>query len=436
MLRLAGPMMVINLSMTAMQFCDAAMVAPLGSAALAAVLPAGLIYFVPFAFWMGILSSVGTFVAQSFGRMKKSNCGHFTWQGIFLAVFAGISMLGFWPLAPHIFGLFNHAPEVQKLEIVFFQISLLGAIPGLVGVAFSNFFIGIQRPQILAWCALGGTTLNVGLNYVFIYGKLGFPAMGVAGSALGTVLAVTAQTGALALSFWYYQAYGTRRPRFDFSALTKVLRIGGPTGFEIGFDVLSWSVALVWMVGLFGTQHLAATTIVIRYLHLSFMPALAFASVLAAMVGKAIGEGKKSDADGLVKIALFATLAFMTTMGITFLIFRHTFLGWFTPDPEIIRIGSGILILVALFQVFDATMIVYAHALRSAGDTFWQACIMISSCLIIFIGGGTLAVNLFPQLASAGPWLMGTIHLAVASSLLMWRWHTGKWRKVEIFADR
>ena len=103
MLRLAGPMMVINLSMTAMQFCDAAMVAPLGSDALAAVLPAGLVYFVPFAFWMGILSSVGTFVAQSFGRAEKPDCGHFTWQGIFLAAFAGISMLGFWPLAPYIF---------------------------------------------------------------------------------------------------------------------------------------------------------------------------------------------------------------------------------------------------------------------------------------------------------------------------------------------
>jgi len=435
MLRLAAPMMVINLSMTVMQFCDAAMVAPLGSAALAAILPAGLVYFVPFAFWMGALSSVGTFVAQSLGREEKMDCGHYAWQGLFIAAVAGASMAVFWPLAGPIFACFGHAPEVQKLEVIYFQISLFGAIPGLIGVILSNFFIGIQRPAVLAWYAVAGTVLNVALNYVFIYGKLGFPAMGVAGSALGTVLAITAQTAGLALHFYRAGEFGTRRPRFDFSALRKVLRIGLPSGFEIGFDVLSWSVALVWMVGLFGTLHLAATTIIVRYMHLSFMPALALAAVMAAMVGKAIGENRKSEADRLVRIAWISTLTFMTTMGVIFFCFRHMFIGWFTDDAEIIRIGSGILLLVALFQIFDARMIVYSHALRAAGDTLWQAVVMISTCLVVFFGGGLLMVKGFPQLASTGPWLMGTAYITIASLLLGWRWRTGKWRKVEIFSE-
>lgn len=434
MLRLAAPMMVINLSMTAMQFCDTAMVAPLGSNALAAVLPAGLIYFVPFAFWMGVLSSVGTFIAQSLGRNEKSECGHYAWQGIFFAAAAGLSMLGFWPLAPLIFEMFGHAKEVRELEIVFFQICLFGALPGLIGMVFSNFFVSIQRPAILAWYAVGSTLLNIFLNYGFIYGKMGFPEMGVAGSALGTVLSITAQTLGLAIHFYLAKEFGTRRARFEFAALKRILRIGLPSGFEIGFDILSWGVALVWMVGLFGTAHLAATTIIVRYMHLSFMPALALASAMAAMVGKAIGENRKADADQIVKVGLGATVVFMALMGVIFFLFRETFLGWFTADPEIIRIGSGILLLVAIFQIFDACMIIYSHALRAAGDTLWQATVMISTCLIIFFGGGMCMVTFFPELTSIGPWLTGTVYIFTVSGLLGWRWWTGRWRKVEIFA--
>lgn len=434
MLRLAAPMMVINLSMTFMQFCDTAMVAPLGSVALAAVLPAGLVYFVPFAFWMGLLSCIGTFVAQSLGRDEKMDCGHYAWQGIFLAAGAGLSMLAFWPLAHWIFDCLGHEGEVRKLEVVFFQISLFGAIPGLIGIVFSSFFVSIQRPAILAWYAVGSTLLNVFLNYGFIYGRMGFPELGVAGSALGTVIAITAQTFGLAIHFFLAKEYGTRRPRLDLGALKRVLRIGLPSGFEIGFDILSWGVALVWMVGQFGTPHLAATTIIVRYMHLSFMPALALAAAMSAMVGKAIGENRKAEADVLVKTAWMACLVFMTTMGILFFTFRHTLLGWFTEDEAIIQIGSSILLLVAIFQIFDARMIVFSHALRSAGDTLWQASVMISTCLTVFFGGGLLMVHCFPQLGSVGPWLTGTIYIFTVSFLLAWRWRTGRWRKVEIFA--
>jgi MATE family multidrug resistance protein len=435
MLRLAAPVIVINLSLTLMQFVDVLMVAELGEKALAASLPAGLLFFVPTVFFMGLLLAVNTFVSQSLGRKEAARCGFFAWQGVYLAVVSGILLLGLWWVAPGLFALLGHEPEVQALEVTYFRISLFGGLPVLIGVALSNFFIGIHRTPILAWIALATTLLNIFFNWVFIFGNLGMPQLGLAGAALGTVLATVCQTFALFVAFMrpgVRKEFGTHPAPPQWQSLKNVLRIGLPSGFQMGFDILSWGVGLIWMVGLFGTASLAATTIIVRCMHLGFMPTVALATVLTAMVGKAIGSGDFELANRHTRTAIRATLIYASAIALFFFFFRYNILGVFTSSEEIMNIGAGIMILVALFQLFDALFIIYSHALRGAGDTFWQASVTAISCLTIFVVGGLAVVHWFPRLGASGPWLMGTIYIGVIGLAMAWRWMRGPWRQIRI----
>ncbi len=438
MLRLALPIIIINLSTTMMQFVDAYMVASLGENELAASLPAGLMFFVPIAFFMGVLGSVNTFVSQSLGRGETGSCGHFAWQGIYLGTASGLALLGLWFVAEPMFALFNHEPEVQRLEVVYFRICLFESAPLLVGIALSNFFVGIHRTSLLAWFAVGATLLNILFNWVFIYGKLGFPPLGLAGAALGTVLAVTLQTAGLLIVFMrssMRREFGTGIRPFDWPASRAMLRIGLPSGVQFGFDIVSWGVALVWMVGMFGTPSLAATTIIVRFMHLSFMPAMALATVLVAMVGKAIGEQNPELASRHVSTALRATMIYMGIVGLSFYLGRRELLGIFSASADVIAIGAGIMACVALFQIFDAMNIVYSHALRGAGDTLWQAVATAALCLTVFLGGGLLIVQYAPKFGALGPWIMGTAYLAVLGISMSLRWNLGPWRRMNIFRE-
>lgn len=435
MLRLAMPLIIIQLSVTGMQFADALMVAPLGEDALAAVLPAGLVFFLPIAFSMGLLSSVNTFVSQSLGRGDRKGCGRFGGTGLVLAIVCGLAIMPLYFFAEPIFGIFGHSPSVHRLEVIYFQVSLFGSVPFLAGVALSNFFVGIHRPAILAIYAAGATLLNIGLNYVLIYGKFGFPALGLAGSAWGTVLAMSAQTAALALHYFGRQAaatYGTRRIALDGAATMTMLRIGLPSAFQFGFDVLSWGIGLVWLVGIFGTLHLAATTIIVRIMHVSFLPAIGFASVLSAVVGRAVGEGDIALARREANRGFVATVVYMCSVAAVFFIFREPLMRVFTSSPEIIEIGMSLMAIVCAFQFFDGTNIVFSHALRGVGDTFWPAVFTASMCLIIFLGGGWSIAHWMPEWKSSGVWLAAMAYVISLACVMTWRWFFCNWEKRDI----
>lgn len=444
MLSLSAPMVAIQTTQVVMQFTDAYMVKWLGAEALAAALPAGLFYFIPVAFAMGLLGGVNTFVSQCLGKNWRPGCGHYAWQGILLALVYGVALLALWPLTPYLFGWLKHEPDVQALEEIYFRISLFGGGAFLVLQAMSSFYIGIHRTALLLWFALGGALLNIVLNYVLIFGHWGFPELGFAGAAWGTVFATMAQATALFLHFITGErarVYRTRVIRLEWRAQGELIRVGAPMGFQFLFDLMSWGVALVWLVGWFGTAQLAATTIAVRYMHLSFMPAAGVGQVLTAMVGRSIGAGDPELAGRHVVLALRLCMGYMGVMALLFLVFRVPLVEFFvTPGEaeatEIVRIGAGVMVIAAVFQIFDALAIVMVNALRGAGDTLWPALVTGAMCLGVFVAGGLVVATQVPGLESWGPWLMGMVYIILLSVALGLRWAYGPWRQINIFAGR
>ncbi len=437
MLSLATPLIIIHLAITGMQFADALMVARIGDEALAAVMPAGFAYFLLISFGWGFFAVVSTFVSQSLGQKDNKACGQYTWNALWFATIYGILLIPiFWNLAGPFFKVMGHAPQVQRYEVIYFRISLYGGIPNLVLLVVSNFFTGLHRTTYLLWSAVTGSILNIVFNYFLIFGVWIFPELGVAGSAWGTVLANISQCIIIFWLFWkkeFREKYDTAKPCWDWVKMKRLIRVGAPGGLQGVWELITWGIILTWLIGLFGTEPLAANTIVVRYLHLSFMPAIAIGFIITAIVGKSIGEGQLDRANKQVYLALKVMMGYMILMGIVFYVFRDPFLRVFSQSEEVIAAGRVMLIFAAIFQIFDALYITFSHALRGAGDTRFPALALVGFSTVFLCCCGLFMVKYYPQFGALGPWSMTTLYVGFLGITLTARWIWGPWKKMDIF---
>jgi MATE family multidrug resistance protein len=435
----AWPLIVINLAITGMQFVDGLMVAPLGEDALAAILPAYMFYLVPLVFGHGVLAVINTFVAQHAGAGDQKQCGPVTAQGLWFSVGWGLLLLVQLPWAGWYFRLLGHSPTVQALEVDYFRWCLAGSVPALVVVVLSSFFTGLLKPQILVVTGLGATGANIFFNWLLIYGNWGAPAMGVSGAALGTALATWCQ--ALALLGWYWTGarrrdYGTGSVRLEPQLFIRLIRVGAPAGAMPVFDLLTWGVIIIALIGMFGTAHLAANSIVIRYLHLLFMPSFAIGTVLTAMVGQAIGAGDPDRAQRRAWLGFKLISSYMVCVGLVYFLYREPLMRVFTDEEAVVQAGMRIFLCVAIYQLFDAMFLTYSHTLRGAGDTVYPTLLMVVSGTVVLVGGGLALVRWAPGLESLGPWLATTAHAIVLGLGMLVRWQSGHWRKIRILPAR
>ncbi|MEM7147094.1 MAG: MATE family efflux transporter [Verrucomicrobiota bacterium] len=437
---MAMPMIVTQYCFALFQFFDAWMVGALGDEALAAVVPAGLMVFVPATFGIGYLAGVTTFVGQCFGRGAEGECRGYAWLGIGLGfVFGVIAAIALWPTAVPLFRLFGHEIAVFEYEVSYFRISLLAIAPQLVAIAITNFYLGIHRPRVAVVSAAVATALNIGLNYLLIFGKAGFPELGLSGAAWGTVLASLFQAAGLMI---YFGLIGVGPAPASAEAgsggsgerLRRLSRVGIPTGAQDVLEMMSWGVILVWLLGLFGTVHLAAGAILVRCMYLSFMPVEGIGAALSAIVAKSIGEGNEAGAVRQARTGTRVAVGFMLLMGILFFVFRRPIAGLFTQDEMVIQVAMAGFIWVAALQVFDGLHIVNAHCLQGAGDTLWASVVSLACSVVVLLGGGLLVVYLFPEWQSTGIWGVAAFYVALQGLLFWMRWRSGAWRRMTLFA--
>ncbi len=436
LLRIGIPIVLAQFSGTAMSFVDAWMVGVLGAEPLAAILPAGLFFFITISLVFGVHHTVNTFVAQCFGQFRHRDCGVYTWQAIWLSLGFSLFILPAFFLPDPFFRFFGHAPQVAALEQDYFSISILGAAPLLCSLALSNFFIGVQRPGIPMAAAFTGLGINIFLNWVLIYGNLGAPALGLAGAAWGTVIANGLQ--AAVLFAWFLSRtvairFSTRKGSWRRAEFLNLLRIGLPSGVQSLVELSAWGVVLVWFIGFFGTDDLAASTIVVRYMHLSFLPLLGLGGALTALVGQTLGAGDLPRAHLLTRTAVVAGGAYIFVLCLCFIGWRVPLARLFTQDPAIIEIAARLVFIIALLQIAYTAQLLYGSALRAAGDTGWIARWTFGLCLLVMGGGGMLCIWVFPQWGSYGPWMCTALYIVMLGGLFTSRWHGEGWRKIELF---
>ena len=441
MLKLAAPMVVTTISFTMMQFVDRFMVSRLGTNALAAILPAGYVSFLPSGLAIGAFASLNTFVSQSFGRGDRRSCSNYYWQSVYmgLAYFAAV-VLVMWPTAPWIFKLMGQPEAVIEMEVVYLRIILYAHVLAVFNWASSQFFMGIHRPIITMVASLAGQVANVAANYVLIFGKFGLPAMGIAGAGWGTFIGIgvgAAINLAALLSGRMNATYHSRSTMgLDFGKMYDLLKVGLPAGFGLMLDVALWGVILVGLVGRFGTNTLAATSAALAFTSLSVMPVVGIATALTAAVGKTIGQDRKDLALKQTSVCLRVGLIYMGLVGVCFFLFRNPLMRFWSSDPEVIEIGAHILICAAIYQTFYAARTIYGGSLRGAGDTVWLAVTSAIGAAVILWLGGAIIVGLWPSLGALGPWIAATLSIILVGLANRWRFKSRQWMNIDLFKHR
>jgi MATE family multidrug resistance protein len=450
----AWPTVLTMLSYTLMQFVDSLMVSKLGAIEVAAQGNGGIWAFAPQSFLMGFLSMVNTFVAQSVGAGRRAEVARYGWAGLWLAVASWALVMVPWALAmPVVFRAMGHSSELVGLELEYGQVLAFGAVAGLAAKAMSNFFFGLQRPRLITVAAIVGNVVNVVLNYALIYGEEGLPGwglpgvpmaprLGVMGAAIATVCGTAAEAmlplcvflfGRLAGDLQVRQAW---RPRGR--EIRDLLRLGWPVCIQFGNEIICWAIFMTILVGHFGELHLTAGWSTLRYMHLSFMPAVGFSVATTALVGRHIGAGHPDQAANRAHWALGMAVVYMTACGLLMAIFRGSLVGVFVSegDPavaaEVIAIGSRLMICAAVFQTFDAVGIVYTGALRGAGDTVVPGVATIVLSWGLIVGLGAWLVHGRPDLASVGPWIGASVYIVVYGIWMGARFERGAWRRIRL----
>lgn len=435
---LALPNVATTVAQTLMSFTDFLIVSrmPAASQAQAAVSSASLTFITLLAMPMGTMTCVTTMVSQSLGAGRHRDCAAYAWQGIWMALLFGVGAVLLWPLVPSFYRLFGHEPAVIAMEVDYTYIRLLSVGMAAATVAVDNFFNGIHRPGINAISVTLSVIVNIVLDYAWILGKWGFPAMGVAGAAWATVVA-TALRAAFQFSAMYFGKTASRfEPRkawrWDTEKMGRLCWVGWPAGAAFLTDIAAWTVFQLAIIGRFGTADLAATGSVFRYLEVSFMPAVGIGMAVSTAVGKAVGQGHPPLARRITWLGTAINVAYMSLMALLFILCGELFMRFISPDPAVIRLGTRLFVFAAVFQFFDAIAITHSCALRGAGDTMWSSIVGATEVWIILIGGGALIAWLRPDLGSAGPWAFAAAFVIVIGITLYLRWWWGRWEHLDV----
>lgn len=438
LLTLAWPVVLARATQSVVGFNDAWMVAPLGEQELAATTTGALDTFALIILPMGTAFIVQSYAAQLAGKGRAADSRRYAWYGLAIAAVAMLVALLAWPLLPMIIGELDAEPRVRSLMTEYVQIRLL-SVGAAVGMeVYGNWYAGLGNTRMQL---IGGVVVMVSdifLNWVMIYGHLGFPAMGVAGAAWASTIGTWIGFGLMA---WCYRRGIGGVPRqvgplgLKWAELRRMIRFGLPNGINWFLEFAAFMLFVNVVVVDLGTSSLAALNVVIQINSVSFMPAFGMASAGAILAGQAIGAGLHDQVPGIVKLTMRVTAAWQVGIGLLYLIAPAALIGMFAPDDmpavELIAVGTVMLQISVAWQVFDACAITLSEVLRAAGDTAWPMFARLGLAWVLFVPAGVVSVMVLDG-GEVAVMLCLVIYIAALAGILAWRFRRGAWRKIDI----
>jgi MATE family multidrug resistance protein len=437
LVRLAWPIVISRASQVVVGVTDAIMVAHLGEAAIAATTTGAANTFNLLILPMGIVFIVASFSSQLTGEGDPTGARRYGWYGLGVALLAQVVCLAAIAGVPGALQAIGHRGEVYRLMSDYLQIRLLtgGAAIGIEALA--SYYGGLGNTRLPMAVSLVAMSLNVFGNWVFIYGNLGAPALGVRGAAVASALA--AGVGfALFLGLFLTGVGAPRvaaRVRLVWREFWRTLRFGFPVGVNWFVEFLAFSFFINVLVAGLGTTTLAALMIVIQINSVSFMPAFGIASAGAILVGQAIGAAHHRAVPQAVRLTATVAGAWQGTVGLSYLLLPGLFMAPFidarTATPDLLTIGTTMLMLSAGWQLFDSVSMTLSEALRAAGDTAFPMWARVGIAWVVFVPGVHVSLRILGGgYTAATLWLV--VYLALLAAVLAWRFKSGAWRRIDL----
>lgn len=420
--RLAAPVVLVQVGMMLMGTVDAMMLGRHSELALAAGALGNSVSFGLISFPMGILMVLDPLIAQAYGAERHGRVARHFKRGLVLAAALSIPLsLAMWR-TDGVLRIVGQKPEIIAESAAYIQTLIWGNLPFLLFIAFRQSLQAMSQVRPAAIAIVIANLFNVLANYGLIFGNFGLPALGVVGSAYATSLSRCVMFLCVTLLAWpLLRPYlrGSWRAPMVAGPFWQKLRLGVPIGVHTSLEMwLFVSVAL--MMGNLGARELAAHQIALSMASLSFMVPLGISGAAATRVGNAIGRLDPAGARRAAAVSLALGAGVMSISALTFWLAPAHLSRLFTNEAGVIAVAVTLLPIAAAFQVFDGLQVVSLGALRGAADTRFPALIALIGFWFL---GLPLAAYLGYQteLGPRGLWWGITLGLSSVAILLLFR---------------
>ncbi|MGH7585983.1 MAG: MATE family efflux transporter, partial [Gemmatimonadales bacterium] len=419
---LALPIVGVQLGWMLMGLVDTLMVGRLSAQALAGVALGNLYFMSLSAFGLGLLMALDPLVAQARGAADETGVARAVQRGLVVAAAVSLPVsLALLPAAP-VFRLLGQPAEVVPIAAGYVLACLPGLLPMLWFIAFRQSLqaLGRVRPVLLAVAA--ANVANVFLNWVFVYGKLGAPALGAVGTGVASTICRILMCGAIVAAGWPLlgpRLRPWRRESFAVRPLLRVFSLGAPVGLMTMLEFMAFG-ATGLLMGLLGTTPMAGHQIEITLASFTFMVPLGIAASGSVLVGHAIGRGDLPGARRESGATLLLGVGFMTLSALVFLLIPRVLAGAFTTDAAVLAVAAMLLPIAGVFQVFDGIQVVSAGLLRGMGDTRYPMLGNVIGFWVLGIPAGVLFTFGFGW-GPKGLWWGCVVGLASVAVLLLAR---------------
>jgi putative MATE family efflux protein len=431
-LALALPIVGGMVSQNVFNLVDMAMVGYLGDAALAAVGVGGFASFVCMAVIIGVSMGVQATASRRKGEERFSEMAVALNAGL-LVVFcvAPVLSLILYERVPSLFRLLNGDPEVIALGAPYMQIRVLAITFVGCNFAFRGYWNAVDRSRLYMYTLLTMHTCNLCLNYVLIFGKLGFPELGVTGAAVGTAISTAIGTTIyVTLGIRYARREGFLR-RFPSRAdISQIVRLSLPNSIQTFFFAAGMT-AMYWVIGKIGTLELAAANVLINITLVALLPTIGLGMAAATLVGQALGRNDPADAAQWAWDVVKIGLVLLATLGVPMWLVPDLVLSAFLHNPDTIAVARWPMRLIGMTIMIEAVGTILMNALLGAGDARRVMKISIMCQWVYFL---PLAYLIGPVLGHGlfAVWLLNGSYRALMAILMATLWKQGKWAAIKV----
>jgi len=439
--KLASPVITGMLGHTLVSFVDNVMVGQMGTAELAAVSLGNSFLFIAMSLGIGFSTAITPLVAESDSEGNFASGQSVLKHGVFLCTLLSVVLFGLILLGKPLMSLMQQPEEVVALALPYLDLVAISLIPLIIFQAFKQFSDGMSKTVFPMYATIIANIINVLLNYVLIFGKFGFPQMGIVGAAIGTLISRGAMLVILIVLLKRNKKTAPFLAGLNFRNIQKrmskkLLNLGFPSALQMFFEVALFTAA-IWLSGVLGKNMQAANQIALNLASMTFMFAMGLGVTAMIRVGNQKGLRNFTELRRVAQSIFLLGLLFAIGFAVIFMLFRFSLpnlyvnvndLSQIQDTREVVASAASLLLLAAIFQISDSVQVMVLGALRGMQDVKIPSLITFISYWVIgfpvcyFLG----KPNMF---GGVGIWIGLLFGLTTASVLMYLRFQylTKKW---------
>ncbi|WP_194851323.1 MATE family efflux transporter [Nonlabens antarcticus] len=383
---IALPIMAGQVAHLLVALADNIMVGKLGAEQLAAVSLGNTFIFIALSVGMGFSFAITPLVAEADGNKNVEVARAAFHNGFVMCAINGLLLVLILFFAEPILYKMDQPEEVVRLAIPYMRIVGFSLIPLMLFQAMKQFSDGLSLTRNAMFATLIANILNVGLNYLLIYGTFGFPRLEVEGAAIGTLISRVVMVILLYFILKHSKAtmiYFQEFSKLSWTYFKSLINLGLPTALQMFFEVSLFTSA-IFLSGVLGTEHQAANQIALNLSALTFMVGVGLSVTATIRVGNHLAPEKRPNLIRIARSIFLMALIVDILFAALFFFGRNLLPIIYIQDPEVIKLASGLLLIAAWFQISDGLQVVVLGALRGLQDVWIPS--LICFCAYSLIG--------------------------------------------------